>query len=49
MWEIRDFGRFKKNALRKIHRIKIHLIWISIRGEIKEQNLDKKFDGEERE
>ena len=30
-------------------RINSHLIWISIRGEIKEQNQEIKFDSEERE
>ena len=35
MWiEIRDFDIFGKNTRRRIHRIKNHLIWIKIRGEI---------------
>ena len=37
-----DFGRFRKNSLRKIHGIKNHAIWISIRKEIKQQNLERK-------
>ena len=37
--EIRDFGKFRKKSPRKIQKIKYHPIRISIRGEIKEQNL----------
>ena len=51
LWrEIRDFSRFgKKKTTRRIHGIKNHSIWISIHGEIKEQNLGRNFDHEERE
>ena len=35
--------------LGQIYGIKNHSIWISIRGEIKEQNLERKFVHEERE
>ena len=37
-WKIRDFSNFGKKTLRQIHEIKNHSIWISICGEIKEQN-----------
>ena len=43
------FCRFGNKTTRWIHRIKIHAIWTSIRGEINEQNLDRKFDLKERE
>ena len=39
--EIRENGRFRKITQRRIHRIKNHSIWISIRGEIKEQSGEK--------
>ena len=38
MIENREIGRFRKITQRRIHRIKNHLIWISNRGEIKEQS-----------
>ena len=41
MCEIKEFGIFIKNTTRRIQKIKNHLIWISIHGEIKEQNLGK--------
>ena len=44
-----DFGKFRINTPRKIHIIKNHSIWISIHREIEEQNLDIKFDHQERE
>ena len=40
---------FRKKTQRRINRIKIHSICISIHGEIKEQNKKKKFDRKERE
>ena len=39
--EIRENGRFRKITQRRIHRIKNHSIWISIRGEIKERSGEK--------
>ena len=39
--EIRENDRFRKITQRRIHGIKNHLIWISIRGEIKEQSGEK--------
>ena len=42
------FGRFGKKTPRRIHGTKNHSIGIKIHGEIKEQNLDRKFDHEER-
>ena len=41
MIEIRENGGFGKITQRRIHEIKSHLIWISIRGEIKEQSGEK--------
>ena len=41
-YEIRDFDRFGKITQRRIHGIKNNLIWIKIRGDIKEQKLDRK-------
>ena len=40
--EIRENGGFRKITQRRIHIIKNHSIWISIRGEIKERS-GKKF------
>ena len=37
-----DFSNFRKKTPRQIHEIKNHFIWISIRGEIKEQKLERK-------
>ena len=37
-WEFRENGRFRKITQRHIHEIKNHSIWISNRGEIKEQS-----------
>ena len=42
--EIRENGRFRKITQRRIHRIKNHSIWISIRQEIKEQSGEKFFN-----
>ena len=39
--QIRENRRFRNITQRRIHRIKNHLIWISIRGEIKERSGDK--------
>ena len=39
--KIRENARFKKITQRWIHGIKNHSIWISIRGEIKEQSGEK--------
>ena len=39
--EIRENGRFIKITQRRIHGIKNHSIWISIRREIKEQSGEK--------
>ena len=39
--EIRKNGRFRKITQRRIHIIKNHSIWISIRGEIKERSGEK--------
>ena len=39
--EIRENGRFRNITQRRIHGIKNHSIWISIRGEIKEQSGEK--------
>ena len=39
--ENRENGRFRKITQRSIHRIKNHSIWISNRGEIKEQSGEK--------
>ena len=41
MIEIRENSRFRKITQRRIHGIKNHSIWISIRGEIKEQSGEK--------
>ena len=41
MIEIRENGRIGKITQRRIHGIKNHLIWISIRGEIKERSGEK--------
>ena len=45
---IREISFFIKNP-RKIHEIKNHSIWISMHEEIKEQNLERKIDREDRE
>ena len=39
--EIRENDRFRKITQRRIHRIKNHSIWISNRGEIKDQSGEK--------
>ena len=39
--EIRENSGFRKITQRQIHGIKNHLIWISIRGEIKERSGEK--------
>ena len=39
--EIRNNGRFRKITQRRIYGIKNHSIWVSIRGEIKEQSGEK--------
>ena len=39
--EIRENDRFRKITQRRIEGIKNHSVWISIRGEIKEQSGDK--------
>ena len=39
--EIRENDRFRKITQRRIHVIKNHSIWISIRGEIKERSGEK--------
>ena len=39
--KIRKNGRFRKITQRRIHGIKNHSIWISIRGEIKERSREK--------
>ena len=41
MIEIRENSRFRKITQRRIHGIKNHSIWISIRGEIKERSGEK--------
>ena len=41
MIEIRENGGLRKITQRRIHGIKNHSIWISIRGEIKEQSGEK--------
>ena len=41
MIEIRGKGGFGKITQRRIHGIKNHSIWISIRGEIKERSGEK--------
>ena len=41
MIENRKNGRFRKITQRRIHGIKNHSIWISNRGEIKEQSRMK--------
>ena len=46
--KIRDFDIFRKRTPRKLLRIKNLAIWISICGEIKEQNLKQKIICEER-
>ena len=40
-WEIREIFVFEKRTQRQIHGIINHLIWIKIRGEIKEQIREK--------
>ena len=37
----KENGRFRKITQRRIHGIKNHSIWISIRGEIKERSGEK--------
>ena len=39
--EIRENGRFRNITQRRIHGIKNHSIWISIRGAIKERSGEK--------
>ena len=39
--EIRENDRFRRITQRRIHGIKNHSIWISIRGEVKEQSGEK--------
>ena len=39
--EIRENGRFRNITQRRIHGIKNHSIWISIRGEIKKRRGEK--------
>ena len=39
--EIRENDRFRQITQRRIHGIKNHSIWISIRGEIKERSGEK--------
>ena len=39
MIEIRENGRFRMITQKRIHEIKNHSIWISIRGEIKERMM----------
>ena len=39
--EIRENYGFRKITQRQIHRVKNHLIWIIIRGEIKERSGEK--------
>ena len=41
MIEIRKNGGFRKITERRIHIIKNHSIWISVRGEIKESSGEK--------
>ena len=43
-----DFSKFEKKTPRRLHGIKNHSIGISIHGEIKEQNLERKFNHDER-
>ena len=47
--KIREINIFGNKTPRWIHGIKNHSIWIGIRGEIKEQSQESKFDCEERE
>ena len=44
-----DFGIFSKKTSRRIQGIKNHSIWINIRGEMKEQKIERKIICEERE
>ena len=46
---MRYFGRFIKKTRIQIHIIRNHTNLISIHGEIKEQNLERKIDRKERE
>ena len=39
--KIRENGRFRNITQRRVHKIKNHSIWISNRGEIKEQSGEK--------
>ena len=39
--EIRENDRFRRITQRRIHGIKNHWIWISIRGEVKERSGEK--------
>ena len=48
-WEIREIFIFKNKTWRRIHIIKNHSIYISIRREIKEQNKEWEINHEERE
>ena len=45
---IRYCNNFEKKTLRQIHGIKNHSIWINIHGEIKDLNLEREIDHEER-
>ena len=47
-WENREIDIFRNKTPRWIHGIKNHSIWISIHGEIKKWNKEKKIDREER-
>ena len=47
-WEIKKISIFGKKTLIRIHKIKNHSIWISIYGEINEQNQNRKINHVER-
>ena len=47
--EIRNFSKFGKKTLIRIHGIKNYSIWINICKETKERNLEREIDYEERE
>ena len=44
-----NFINLRKRNQRQIHKIKNHLIWIKIHGEINEKKLGRKIEREERE
>ena len=48
-WEIRYFSILKRSLQEESMKVRSRLIWISIHGEIKEQNLGRKFNHNERE